>query len=150
MRYEFQKQSPDHEVLEQNPSWENSKVNDNLLKFYGNKVWFKQHLRLYQCIPNIAKILWEKMHQHRHHIKLTKDYEETEGSQMLKDPKETSPTLLFFLSVFHNIAANLHSRNTYHSLSLFSREVWGERERERERDCTKHTETDCGVRKSRR
>ena len=38
MRYEFQKQSPDHEVLEQNPSWENSKVNDTLLKFYGNKV----------------------------------------------------------------------------------------------------------------
>ena len=56
----------------------------------------------------------------------------TEGTQMLKNPKETSPTLLSFLSVFHNIAANLHSRNTYHSLSLFSREVWGERVRERE------------------
>ena len=85
------------------------------------------------------------MHQHRYHIKLTKDYEETEGSQMLKDPKETSPTLLFFLSVFHNIAANFHSRNTSNALSHLSTE-----QRERERDCRKHTETKCGVRKSRR
>lgn len=66
--------------------------------------------------------LWEKMHQHRYHIKLTKDYEETEGTQMLKDPKETSPTLLFFLSVFHNIAATFHPRNTSHAFSHLSTE----------------------------
>ena len=36
-------------------------------------------------------------------FKLTNDYEEIEGTQMLKNPI-FSPTLLFFLSVFHTIA----------------------------------------------